>query len=295
MRTEAEVIGQLLKFAEEDERVRAVVMNGSRVNPKADKDIFCDYDLLFVVTEPGYYVEHQEWIQTFGELIMMQQNVFAERGGEEYIFLMLFTDGVRIDLSFRRLETVNDRIEDSLSHTLLDKEGCLKPMCHPSDASYLVARPTVEEFHDTVNDLLWCSTNVAKGLWRDQLPYAKYMLDIIVRKNMLQLLTWCVGAEHEWQVNVGMAAKWLKRYLPEPLWRQYELTYSGADYKGIWDALFVTLQLAEQAGRPLADRLNAEYPAQDHRGVLLYLQSVRDLPKNATAGSFPSIDLRASD
>ncbi len=40
-------------------------------------------------------------IGSFGELIMMQQNDIKTDCEDEYIFLMLFTDGVRIDLSFR--------------------------------------------------------------------------------------------------------------------------------------------------------------------------------------------------
>ncbi|WP_341278039.1 aminoglycoside 6-adenylyltransferase [Paenibacillus sp. FSL H8-0537] len=63
-----------MQFAYSDEKVRAVILNGSRVNPNVTKDIFCDYDLIFVVAEPRYYMDHQDWNGTFGELIMMQQN-----------------------------------------------------------------------------------------------------------------------------------------------------------------------------------------------------------------------------
>jgi aminoglycoside 6-adenylyltransferase len=99
MRTEAMVMNQLLQYAHHDDKVRAVILNGSRVNPNVTKDLFCDYDLIFVVTDPKQYLEHQEWIESFGELIIMQQNNFeTDRGEDEYIFLMLFADGVRIDL-----------------------------------------------------------------------------------------------------------------------------------------------------------------------------------------------------
>lgn len=282
MRTESEVINQLLIFAHADEKVSAVILNGSRVNLKAAKDIFCDYDLIFVVTEPRYYVDHQDWIGTFGELIMMQQNVIEADGGEEYIFLMLFTDGVRIDLSFRRAETVNEHIEDSLSKVLLDKNNVLKAFAPPSDASYMIVKPSADEFHKNMNNLLWCSTNAAKGLWRDELTYAKFMLDIIVRENVMKLLSWHVGAEHNWSVNLGSASKWLKNYLPEPLWHAFEGTYSGPDFPEIWDSLFEMVRLAQVVGQPLATKLNYEYSAQDYNNVLAYLERVRALPKDAT-------------
>jgi len=282
MRTESEVIDQLLQFAHADEKVRAVILNGSRVNPNVTKDIFCDYDLKFVVTDPRYYVDHQGWIEMFGERIMLQQNDIKTSGEDEYIFLMLFTDGVRIDLSFRRVETVNEQIEDSLSKVLLDKDNALKKFPPPSEMSYITVKPSGKEFYRNINNLLWCSTNVAKGLWRDELPYAKFMLDTVVRQNLLQLLSWYIGAEHNWEVNLGSASKWLKNYLSEQLWHSFENTYSGPAYSDIWEALIATIRLAKEIGQPLADKLNYEYPAQDHSNVVAYLERVRALPKDAT-------------
>jgi len=282
MRTESEVIDQLLQFAHADEKVRAVILNGSRVNPNVTKDIFCDYDLLFVVTEPRHYVDHQDWIRAFGELIMLQPNDSKTDGEDEYIFLMLFTDGIRIDLSFRRAKTVNEHMEDSLTQVLLDKDNVLKKFPPPSEASYITVKPTADEFYKNVNNLLWCSTNVAKGLWRDQLPYAKFMLDVVVKQDLMQLLSWYVGAENRWEVNLGYASKWLKNYLPEELWHLFEQTYSGPAYPEVWASLFATLQLAKEVGQLIADKLNYEYPDRDHSNVLAYLERVRMLPKNAT-------------
>nr|WP_269847072.1 aminoglycoside 6-adenylyltransferase [Paenibacillus sonchi] len=68
----------------------------------------------------------------------------------------------------------------------------------PSEASYIITKPSANEFQQNINNLLWCSTNAAKGLWRDHLPYTKFMLDAVVRKNLMQLLSWYVGAEHNW-------------------------------------------------------------------------------------------------
>lgn len=45
MRNEKEVLNQLLSFASNNDMVRAVLLNGSRVNPKVEKDIFSDYDV----------------------------------------------------------------------------------------------------------------------------------------------------------------------------------------------------------------------------------------------------------
>lgn len=51
MRTEEQMMKLILDTAKEDERILAVYMNGSRTNPNAPKDIFQDYDIIYVVTE----------------------------------------------------------------------------------------------------------------------------------------------------------------------------------------------------------------------------------------------------
>ena len=55
------------KIAQEDERIRAVYMNGSRTNKNVPKDIFQDYDVVYVVTDTLPFVEDKKWIDSFGQ------------------------------------------------------------------------------------------------------------------------------------------------------------------------------------------------------------------------------------
>lgn len=278
MRKEKQVLEQLLSYAGEQRGVRAVLQNGSRVNPNVKKDPFCDYDIIYIVEEPESFLHDREWIGTFGELLMLQQNTIREHGSVWYIFLMLFQDGVRIDLSFMTLSDYRGLPRDSLTMILLDKDSVLPPVPEPSEESYYTARPTREQFESALNDLFWCSTNVAKGLWRKELPYAKYMLDVVVRENLLRLLTWYAGSEGHWKVNAGKAGKWLESLLPASLWEPFVRTYAGADYGQIWDALLDTCRLARTVGMELAGRLGYPYPMEDDERVIAYLLRVRRLP-----------------
>ena len=59
MRSEKEMIDLILDTARKDERIRAVYMNGSRTNPNAPKDLFQDYDIVYVVREtPLSRIQH---------------------------------------------------------------------------------------------------------------------------------------------------------------------------------------------------------------------------------------------
>lgn len=72
MRSEKEMIDLILDTARKDERIRAVYMNGSRTNPNAPKDLFQDYDIVYVVRETLPFIKDTTWIDRFGERLYMQ-------------------------------------------------------------------------------------------------------------------------------------------------------------------------------------------------------------------------------
>ena len=72
MRTEKEMFDLILGVAEKDERIRGVYMNGSRTNSKVPKDIFQDFDITYVVNETKSFIKDREWIDIFGEKLIMQ-------------------------------------------------------------------------------------------------------------------------------------------------------------------------------------------------------------------------------
>ncbi|MCD7966696.1 MAG: aminoglycoside 6-adenylyltransferase, partial [Clostridiaceae bacterium] len=97
MRTEQEMFSMILDAAKADGRIRAVYMNGSRVNPEAKHDIFQDYDIAYVVTETESFREDRTWIDRFGERLYMQ---YPEENSEYpsdvancYGWLIQFADG----------------------------------------------------------------------------------------------------------------------------------------------------------------------------------------------------------
>lgn len=282
MRNEKEVLNQLLTFAENNSMVRAVLLNGSRVNPNIDNDIFSDYDVKFAVTDPEYFLNNQEWIKYFGEIIIMQQNNIHEHGEEWYIFLMIFSDGVRIDLSFIKAENISNYLDDSLTLKLMDKDNIIKDLDSPSDKSYFIQKPRKEEFDKTINNFWWVSTYVAKGIWREELPYAKCMFDVIVRESLKKLIDWYIGMNHNWEINTGTVGRWFEELLPNELWESYKKTYAGSNYEEIWSSLMEAGNLARILGSEIANQLEYTYPIEDDERVVKYLKWIYELPKDGT-------------
>ena len=80
MRSEEQVLKQIIEFANADNRIRAVMQNGSRLNANAPKDIMQDYDVVFFITQLKNisYKTDQSWIKHFGDLVILQQNDFED-------------------------------------------------------------------------------------------------------------------------------------------------------------------------------------------------------------------------
>ncbi len=55
MRTEQQMNQRILDQAINDERIRAVILNGSRANPDAPRDCFQDYDIVYVTRSHAKY------------------------------------------------------------------------------------------------------------------------------------------------------------------------------------------------------------------------------------------------
>ena len=57
MRSEKEMMDLILSIAYEDDRIRAVILNGSRTNPNVKPDLFQDYDIVYLVTEVAPFLQ----------------------------------------------------------------------------------------------------------------------------------------------------------------------------------------------------------------------------------------------
>lgn len=285
MRSEHEMKELILGIAKSDNRVPAVIMNGSRANPNATPDIFQDYDIVYIVTEIASIKNDPEWLNQFGEIMVMQRPDDMEDqppgDDERYAFLMQFTDGNRIDLTLFPVAKLIELENDSLRILLLDKDGIIEPFPPASDKSYLPKPPTEKEFADCCNEFWWVSTYIAKGLWRGEILYAKSMQDQYVRAMLMKMLVWYIGIKTDFLHNPGKFGKDFKRYLEPELWEMLKETYAGAEYEQTWESLEIMCQLFQKTSRFVAEKFCLKYPIDDDEKVSAHLKHVKSLPKTA--------------
>lgn len=286
MRSEGEMLSLLIGTAQADARIRAAFLQGSRVNPNARRDIFQDYDVIYVVEETGSFREDRAWIDRFGERLYMQypeDNPELPADVENcYGWLMQLADGNRIDLHVCTWTgAMRELAGDGMYRVLLDKDGCLPAADRETDALFYIRRFTPIQFACACNEFWWCTNNVAKGLWRGEIPYIMDMLNTCVRPMLTLLLAWKVGLDTDFSVSVGKSAKYMDRWLPRETWRRYLATYPAGEVEAVWQAIFTMCDLVDETATEISERTAYPYDTDEARAARRHLAHVRALPADA--------------
>lgn len=284
MRSENEMYGLILEVAKKDARIKAVYMNGSRTNENVPKDIFQDYDIVYVVDDTQSFIEDKDWIGVFGEILYMQypdeNPYYPSDKKNSYGYLMQFADGIRIDLTLQSVNYALDHIQgEKLCRILLDKEKILPEIEDATDRQYWVKKPTKEQYLATCNEFWWCTNNIAKGLGRKEIPYVQDMANHVVRPQLIKMLDWKAGLLTGWAVSTGKSSKYLYRWLPEEEWRMLLSTYFDGSVEHAWKSIFSMCELFGKAARFVGETLGWEYNVKEAKAAYGFLEYVHQLSK----------------
>jgi len=186
---------------------------------------------------------------------------------------MLFKDGNRIDLIlFPKDKIKTDFHIDSLTMVWIDKDDIFSNIGESSDLDYLIKKPTEKEFLDTCNEFWWVSTYVSKGLLRNEITYAKEMLETVVRPMFMKIIEWYIGTETNFSVSFGKSGKNMKNHLPKSLYNKILSTYTDQQIKNNWKSLFVLTELFGKLSLIIAGKLEFQYNITEEINVKMYLK-----------------------
>lgn len=286
MRSEKEMMDLILEVAEKDERIRGVYMTGSRTNPNAPKDVFQDYDIVYIVRETGSFREDREWIDVFGRRLYMQYPDDRPEPGTDiescYGYLMQLADGNRLDLHVVTPEfALKDIAHDRLCRILMDKDMALPEIPGSTDEDHWVERPGEEDYLHCCNEFWWMLNSIGKGLWRGEIPYTMDMLNRYGRPELIKMLAWNVGIENHFACSVGKFGKYLRRYLAEDYYQRLMKTYPPAEEEAIWRSVFEMCDLFDETARKAGRELGYAYDEKEAYHSRLYLDCTYALPKGA--------------
>lgn len=269
MRTEQEMMKLFIDLARQDERIRLVTLEGSRTNRNIPRDEFQDYDISYFVTDMDSCLSDDQWLDVFGKRIIMQKpedmELFPPEFGNWFSYLMIFEDGIKIDLTLIPLDEVPDYFakSDGLVEVLLDKDDRIKEEITASDQKYWIRQPSARSFDDCCNEFWFVSTYVVKGLARREILFAIDHLNEVARPNLLRMMAWKIGAERGYTFSLGKNYKFIDGYLPKEDWDKLMSTYEMHGYEQMWQSLFTCYDLFRTCSKAVSSMLGYEYPDYD--------------------------------
>ncbi|AQM40514.1 aminoglycoside adenylyltransferase [Staphylococcus cohnii] len=275
MRTEKEMLDLILNIAKQDKNIKAVCMNGSRVNEKIKPDIHQDFDIVYIVENLEDIIADLEWINQFGNRIITQfpeaQDLYPSELEERYPILMLFDDYNRIDLTLLSKNKLSEYlVEDKLIKILLDKDNLLPKNNSVSEASYWISKPFQKLFDECINEFYWVSTYVMKGIWRNELLYLIDHLNIC-RRMLLLMLAWDKGYKFDFQVNFGKSFKYLPNYLGSNKNSELTSTYPHLNTNEIKEALYKMTEMFDYAAVMVSKKCKLNYDTENYAEVKKYI------------------------
>ena len=253
MRTETEMLDVILKTAE-TLQVATVAMSGSRTDTKASKDEFQDYDVVYVVENLDELITDLSWLDQFGKRIIEQEVGLGQRR----LYLMLFEDGNRIDLTLCPKDFIQEWVDSEAGFTVLeDPEHLLEPYS-PNIERYWTNSATEKDFEKVCNEFWWVSAYVVKGICRKQVIYATDHLYGICQQELLKVLAWQVASDRG-RVDVGKNYKYLFNYLPAEKEMEFSNLLDFSSIDKITQSLFATMQLLHREAQSLAQKMGFDY------------------------------------
>lgn len=266
MRTEPEMLDVILQTAK-SLQVEAVAMSGSRTDTKVQKDEFQDYDVIYVVEDLDNLTSDLSWLDQFGTRIIEQHNVLGNRR----LYLMLFKDGNRIDLTLCPTEYIQEWVDSEADYTVLqDKKGLFVPY-FPSPQRYWTSLSSQTDFEKACNEFWWVSAYVVKGICRKQLLYATDHLYGICQQELLKVLAWQVVSDRG-KVNIGKNYKYLFNYLPTEKEKEFLNLLDFSSLEKITQSLFATMKLFHQEAQSLANKMGFDYDKEVGEKMIQYAE-----------------------
>ena len=266
MRTEIEMFDVILQTAKVLQVV-AVAMSGSRTNPKAPKDEFQDYDVVYVVDDLDNLTSDLSWLDQFGTRIIEQHNILGNRR----LYLMLFEDGNRIDLTICPKDYINEWVDSEAGFTVLVDEKGLFESYSPSPQRFWIHPASETDFEKTCNEFWWVSAYVVKGICRKQVIYETDHLYGICQQELLKLLAW-QAASDKGKIDIGKNYKYLFNYLPSEKEKEFSALLDFSSLDKITQSLLATMKIFHQEAQILSQKMGFEYDREVAEKMIQYAE-----------------------
>ena len=278
MRNKEEMMKLIMDVAINDERIRAVTMEGSRASKNATHDQYCDFDICYIVSDIREFTKDNKWVEIFGEILIVQypmdwySHPYNYAGHDNFAYLIQFKDGNRIDLTL--IDVCNIDKEQGYCEPRivpLNKDNFKELQQIDDESVFYIQKPSEMEYYNTCNEFRWLSVYISKGLCREELYYAKYAYDVLMMEMFIKMLNWKIGVDNDFNVTTGNHSKYLKRFLSLEEMKRFHSVFPNGTYEDIWSKLYVIYDYFAEIAKYVGEALKYNFDAKETEEVRSFL------------------------
>ena len=285
MKNRDQKLNQIIDWAEQNPDVRVILLTSSLVNPLAKVDDFSDLDIELVFEDLTPYKYNDNWLSYFGNPIAKMMDNEEAFDGFNAIKMVLYDDFVKVDFKIYQKEKFVELINqtnlpydwDIGYKILVDKDDLTKNLKQPTYTASLIKKPTKNEFEKLNQDFFWDVTYAVKSLARQDLFYAKFIIENNLRTEyFVPIIEYYIGLENDWKVTTNKHGRLFEKYLSPNDWQKLKLTFAGNDIQENWNSLEIMIQLFCEFSEKIALHFNYNYPEKLARDISTYFMTIRN-------------------
>lgn len=255
---------KIVAWAETEDAIRAMIIEGSRGRKDHAVDRFSDYDLNLYVTDMARYADDDTWIKRIGPIWAMEKE--PSSAGEP-AWLVLFAGGYDVDFKLLPASLLEEfvrqhRLPDDYQRgykVVLDKDGIAAQLPPPAYKSVPKKKPSEDEFHYAVNVFWFELFHLVKYLHRGELWQVK-LRDAGIKRRLLQMIEWHAQASHDWDYDTWFVGKHMQSWVEPEIWHAFFEIFARFDREDSWRGVCSLMPLYRRLAGETAQRLNYAYP-----------------------------------
>jgi aminoglycoside 6-adenylyltransferase len=253
----ADIVANLLLWAERTENIRAVIQTGSASRASGAVDRFSDRDIELICRDPTPLLEDDSWIHAIAPVWVV---LYLENDpGNFEQRLVFFVGGRKVDFTVAdqtRLDAMRenghlDSLYERGYRVLLDKDGLAAGLPVSTGRSPSRPLPTEAEFTATVAEFWFEAAHMPTYLTREDLWVVK-LRDGAMKEMLLRLLEWHTLYTQGPDTDVWHIGTKMKRWVDPGIWIELQDVFGHFDTTDSVRALTATMRLFKRLTHDVA-------------------------------------------
>jgi len=253
-----DLLKTIKKWAKEQDDIRAAILLGSRAR-RGGTDLLSDIDLALFVTDPQSYYQNDAWIGDFAPMWLS----VSEEENDLLVRKVIYQEGVMAEFMLYPNTTLLDMQEELPAmfqpgyKVLFDKDRLARKLPKASRKNVPPETPTIDSFHETIENFWLDAYHVAKYLWRHELWRVKHY-DWKIKQHLLKMMGWHAVLLHSKSDFTTYQGSHLRDWT-EPETHTGLMSIFGRFYPAdSWRALTETIKIFTRLSGEIAPALNTD-------------------------------------